>query len=221
MTILTGMKAAIALGLWPKSWDDWLRQTWRFCACFLPHWILAPLLLVTVVTFFHELGHAAVALGLGGKVYNFVFLPGSQNLGHMQWDRPAGAPALFDDLVTGGPYFMWAAFAGTTALIAALPNKLHWSFASSLFCWGYFVPLADIAYNLYGGTGDLAVGGIEGLILLTVGTGLLGASYLLGFWVQRRLFGEHAVDLLGYVVSSIVIGGAFGIAALIGLALFS
>lgn len=207
--------------LWPRDGSQWLRQTRRFCFYFIPHLIIAPVVLVTVITFLHELGHAAVALGLGGEVYDFAFLPGADNLGHMQWHGPPDSPVWFNDLVSGGPYFMWSAFAGCVILIAIPRNVLHWTVASSLFCWGYFVPLADIAYNLYSGTGDLAIGGLEGIALLLVGTVLLVLAYGIGFWVQRRLFGERAVDLVGYVASSVVVGGAFGVAALIGLALFS
>ena len=42
--------------------------------------------------------------------------------------------------------------------------------AAAIFFWGYFVPIGDIAWNLYGGRGDLAVGGLDGLVVQVVGT---------------------------------------------------
>ena len=183
--------------------------------------LIAPIAFFLGVTFLHELAHAAVALVLGGRVVEFAFLPGPENLGHVRWEPPAGAPFWFGDLVSVAPYVMWSGFAAATLVIALLPNKLHWLLASSIFFWWYVVPLGDIGWNLLSGGGDLAVGGIEGLALRGAALVALLIAFALGHPVQRRLFGDHAVDIPGYLAAAAIVGGASGVAGGIGLAAFT
>lgn len=189
----------------------------RFCGYFLPHVLVAPLLLLVGVTFLHELAHAGVALALGGRVNELVFLPDGQAFGHMRWDAPPGAGFVDHALVSVAPYLMWSAVAAAVLAFAALPNRLHWLAASTLFLWGYVVPLGDIAGNLFAGAGDLYVPGPDGLLVQGVGAGLLLVAAALGYWLQRRLFGERAVGVGGYLASAVVLAPAFGAAALLGL----
>jgi predicted membrane protein len=186
----------------------------------LPHLALAPVLFFTLVTFLHELAHAVAAVLVGGRVTELSFLPGAGHLGYMRWEPPPAVSALDSGFVSVAPYLMWSALALLVAGLAFLRRRWHWIPASTLFVWGYAVPVGDIAFNLYAGHGDLAVGGTDGLLLQGAGTLVLAAAYLLSYPVQRRLFGERALRFGGYLLSTVVLGAGFGVAALAGLALF-
>jgi hypothetical protein len=188
---------------------------------FVPQIALAPALFFIGVTFLHEAAHAVVSLALGGTVTEFAFLPGAQALGHVRWEPPPHAPAWMGEAVSVAPYVMWAAVAAGTLLLAGLNVRIHRWVAAGIFYWCYFVPLGDIAWNLYGGRGDLAVGGADGLIMQVIGAVALLAAFALGYGVQRRLFRQYAVGGGGYVICAFAIGGASAIAAAIGLAIFS
>jgi hypothetical protein len=192
----------------------------RFWALFIPHLIVAPIALLTAVTFLHELAHAAAILALGGTVTQFSFLPSQGHLGHVQWQAPPGTTSSAHLLVSLAPYLMWSACAVGTIVVAWFSRGLHWLLASTIFVWGYVVPLADIAWNLFSGRGDLSVPGWEGVLVQALGAAGLGLAYALGYFVQRRLFADRSVGVVGYVVSSVGIGLAFAAAALIGLWLF-
>jgi hypothetical protein len=193
----------------------------RFWRCFVPHLALAPLLFFTAVTFLHELAHALAALLVGGTVTEFSFLPRGDTLGHMRWVPPPGATWLDGALVSVAPYLMWSTLALVVIVVACWRRRrpLHWITASTLFVWGYAVPVGDIALNLFSGHGDLAIGGVEGLVAQGVGAHLLLAAYLVGHAVQRRLFGERAVGFGGYLLSTLVLGAGFGLSAAVGLVL--
>jgi len=188
---------------------------------FAPQIALAPALFFVGVTFLHEAAHAAVALALGGTVTEFAFLPGPQALGHVRWQPPTGAPAWMGDAVGVAPYVMWSLVAAATIALARLRVRLNRWVAAAIFFWCYFVPLGDIAWNLYGGRGDLAVGGIDGLIVQVIGSVALLVAFALGYDVQRRLFRERAVGPGGYLVCAFAVGAASALAAGVGLAAFS
>jgi hypothetical protein len=197
----------------PRAW-------WRALVLFLPQVALAPVLFFVGVTLLHEAAHAVVALALGGTVTEFAFLPSGGNLGHVRWVPPPGAPGFYGDLVTVAPYVMWSLFAASAALLAVRRARLGPWLGAAVFFWCYFVPLGDIAWNLYGTHGDLAIGGAEGLVMQTVGTVALLGAYTLGHPIQRRLFGDRSVGALGYVACSIAVGAASGAAAALGLLIF-
>jgi hypothetical protein len=188
---------------------------------FAPQLALAPLLFFVGVTFLHESAHALVAIAGGGRITEFAFLPGPHNLGHVRWEAPPNAPPWLGDLVSIAPYAMWSMLAGITAVLAWRRVRVNRWLAAAIFFWCYFIPLGDIAWNLYGGQGDLAVGGIDGLILQAVGTSSLLAAFALGYGVQRRLLGAHAVGVGGYLIAAAVIGAASAVAGSVGLALFT
>jgi hypothetical protein len=188
---------------------------------FAPQLALAPVLFFVGVTFLHESAHAVVALAFGGRITEFAFLPGPHNLGHVRWEPPAQPPPWLGDLVSVAPYLMWSLLAAATSALAWRRVRVNRWLAAAIFFWCYFVPVGDIAWNLYGGRGDLAVGGAEGLILQAVGTVALLAAFALGYAVQRRLFGALAVGVRGYLVCAVLIGTASTLAAGLGMLAFS
>jgi hypothetical protein len=197
------------------------RDTTRALIPFGPQVALAPLLFFVGVTFLHEAAHAAVALALGGTVTEFAFLPGPHALGHVRWEPPPGAAPWMSDAVRVAPYVMWSTVAAATIALAWLRVRLNRWLAAAIFFWCYFIPLGDIAWNLYGGQGDLAIGGVDGLIVQAIGTVALLAAFALGHGVQRRLFRERAVGVRGYLAGTAVLGAASAVAAGLGLAVFS
>jgi hypothetical protein len=199
----------------------WLRALSPTLLLFVPQLALAPALFFVGVTFLHESAHAVAALALGGTIEEFAFLPGPENLGHVRWAAPPGAPAWFGELVSVAPYVMWSVLAGIVLLLARRRVRLNRWVAAAIFYWCYFVPVGDIAWNLYGGRGDLAIGGADGVALQAVGTTAIIAAFLLGHWAQKRLLGAHAVDWRSYLACSAAIGAASAIAAAAGLALFA
>ncbi len=188
---------------------------------FAPQVALAPALFFVGVTLLHEAAHALTAIALGGTVTEFAFLPGPHNLGHVRWQPPPNAPSWMGDLVSLAPYLMWSSLAALTILLAWRRVRLNPWLGAAIFFWCYFVPLGDIAWNLYGRQGDLAIGGLDGLVLQSVGTVALLGGFACGYGVQRRLLGDRAVGVGGYVVAALILGAASGLAAGIGLALFA
>jgi hypothetical protein len=213
------MDLALDLGTRAPDSDGFLSSLARFSLAFAPHLLLAPIVLFLGTTFLHELAHAAMALALGHTVTDFAFLPGASDLGHMRWEPRDGASPFDGVLVSVAPYLMWSAFAAVTLAIAALPNRLHWLFGSSLFLYGYAIPIGDIAWNLASGTGDLAVPGFEGLVVQLVGLGLVAIAWCLGHFAQRRLLGGCSVTFGGYVAATVLLGGLFGAAGVVGYVL--
>lgn len=190
----------------------------RFWAYLVPQVLVAPVM-AFAVTFFHELAHVAAALAVGGEVTEFSWLPSASNLGHMRWVPPAGAGDFDYVLVSVAPYLMWAAAAGTALVVAWLPNRLHWSLASTLFVWLYAVPIGDIAGNLLATEGDLSAPGLEGVVVTTAGGVAVLIAWGLGWLVQRRLFRDCPIGPVAYAVTTVVMGGAWAAAAAVGLVL--
>jgi len=201
----------------PGGW----RALWAVLLPFAPQLALAPALFFVGVTFLHEAAHAAVALALGGRVTEFAFLPGPHNLGHVRWEPPPHAPAWMGPLVSVAPYLMWSLLAAATAALAWRRVRVNRWVAAAIFFWCYFVPVGDIAWNLYGGRGDLAVGGTDGVIVQAIGTAALIAAFALGYGVQRRLFGALAVGPRAYLACAVIIGAASALAAGLGMAVFA
>ena len=199
---------------------DW-RRTWTFCALHLPHLLVAPVMLFVFGTFLHELAHVAAALLQGATITHFEFMPTAGHLGQMQYLPRFGDTSFDHDFVAVAPYLMWSAFAAFVIFIASFPNRMHWMVSSTLFTWFYALPIGDIALNLYSGSGDLYVPGIEGLVLVIFGTGLLGVAYAIGYWVQKKLYGERAVDIGGYLIATVVLGIGMAAAGLVGLTILS
>lgn len=173
------------------------------------------------VTFLHEAAHAITAIALGGRIEEFAFLPGPESLGHVRWTPPPGAPPWFADLVGIAPYVMWSLLAGAVLLLAWRRVRFNRWVAAAIFYWCYFVPVGDIAWNLYSDRGDLAFVGADGLALQAVGTTAILSAYVAGHWIQARLLGDRAVGWRGYIVCSLAIGAASAMAAALGMAAFA
>src|SRR6185295_11578050 len=149
------------------------------------------------------------------------FLPGEGALGHVRWEPPSNAAGWMSDAVSVAPYLMWSMFAAAVILLAVRRVRLNRWMAAAIFFWCYFIPIGDIAWNLFGGRGDLAVGGYDGFVLQAIGTIAILIAYALGFFVQRRLFADRAVGVAGYVASSFAIGLGSAIAGVLGLLAFT
>lgn len=191
----------------------------RFCALHLPHLVVAPVLLFFFVTFLHEMAHVAAVLLQGGVVTSFRIVPDGATFGAVSYERPETGP-WSADLVAVAPYLLWSLSAAAVMAVAALPGRLHPALASTLFIWGYVAPVADIGWNLAAGVlgeGDLAVPGFLGPLVHGAGLLLLFVAYVIGFWVQRRLYGSEAIPLPGYLLATFVLGAGFGLAGLLGL----
>ncbi len=129
---------------------------------FRGHWVhllIAPGMALTWVTFLHEAAHSAAAWGQGGTITEFSILPGGGNYGHMAYSFPAGA-LYSPTLISLAPYLMWGTMAAFVAGLALLRRKMGVGpLASTLFVWGFAVPLLDIGNAAMGhlaGHGDLA-----------------------------------------------------------------
>jgi hypothetical protein len=199
----------LAQSLRPPAWL-------RFWLYLTPHVIVAPILCFAV-TFFHELAHAAAVLSIGGVVTELSWLPGATNLGHTRWDPPQGVTDLDYAFVSVAPYLMWSMCAGLVIVASWIPNRFHWSVASTLFVWLYAVPIGDIAGNLMSSHGDLSAPGLEGLVVTAAGSVAVLVAWALGFVVQRRLFPDARLGPVAYATTTFVMGGAWGVAASVGV----
>ena len=189
-----------------------VRESAVFLWTHLPHLLLAPVMAVTAVTFFHELAHCVAVWVQGGTVTEFVFLPGDQRLGHMSYDVPPGA-LFVEELVSAAPYAMWGSLAALTALVAAFRPRLPLAVSSTLFVWGYVVPLLDVA-NAVGGWvsfgslgGDISAlaGGPPTLLDAIAFFFLLNVVFVATWFVQRGLYGkERALSPWAYLLVSVL-----------------
>lgn len=176
----------------------------RWFLLHLPHALLLPILGLTVITFLHELAHCGAALAQGANVVEFAFLPTAERLGHMRYELPRAMPGFSPRLVSAAPYLMWLVSAATVAGVAALPGqRLHPAFASTLFVWGYVVPVGDVFANL--GAGDLYLPGLEGLVLSGVVAVVVAGCWALAYPVQKRLYGKLSLSATAFVGLSAVL----------------
>ena len=102
-----------------------------------------------VVTWLHELAHAAAARFFGGVVQEIRVLPGGGDWGHMVYDLPAGASPQADFWVSVAPYLVGVGVSvlGSLAVaLLALPQRLR----SSPFIWLAVAPALEPAYGVLG-----------------------------------------------------------------------
>ncbi|MCO4745168.1 MAG: hypothetical protein KC912_10290 [Proteobacteria bacterium] len=186
-----------------------IRELTRWSWLHAAHLLLAPFLGLTVITFLHELAHSGAALAMGAHVIGFHFLPTSAHLGVMRYRVPAEVRLFSPAAVSLAPYLMWFASAAAVGLISILPNqRLHPAFASTLFFWGYCVPVGDVLANL--GRGDLWRPGLEGLALTLTGAVAISAAWIAAFPVQRRLYGERSLSIASFTAASaVLLSGVF------------
>jgi hypothetical protein len=120
-------------------------------------WLLAYPIYQTIGTIRHELGHALVALAMGGQITEFVFFPGFRN-GQLYFGyvRYTGASHW---LITAGPYLLdLLTFLVFFAICMQLPFKRRWLWLN-LVIFGIVSPLVNSAYQylkpLWGSYGDV------------------------------------------------------------------
>lgn len=178
---------------------------------FRRHWLhvlISPILAITVITFLHEAAHALAAWLQGGTVTSFTIVPTERYYGQMSYRFPAGArysPAL----ISLAPYLLWGGIAGVTAILARCLSIPRWA-APTLFLWCYAAPILDIAKAcaefLLGQPSDLthAFGvatEVDWASVLLLG----GLTYVLSYFVQRRLYGQRdALSPAGYLGTSVL-----------------
>lgn len=191
-----------------------VREVAGFVRAHLAHILLSPLVAV-VVTFLHETAHAAAALAYGGEVTHFVFLPGDGNWGSMRYVLPQ-EDASASLAISLAPYVMWAALAAGVALFACLRGPVRFSWASTLFVWGYVVALGDIANTafpfLMGAHNDFhsafgppsARDGLTALVAAAIAT-------CAGFSVHQRLYGTRALSVRGFTGACVVFATCLGL----------
>lgn len=181
----------------------------RFARWHWVHLLLAPLLGLTLITFLHELAHAALVLVQGGQLNDFSFLPSTSGFGYVQYSFPPGV-SYSAAAISLAPYVMWACFAGLALLLGLLWRTIPFWAGSTAFLWLFAVPMGDCAMacvgHLAGAHNDLyhALGPpdeLTALLVMSVAT----FAFLLGFGLQRLLYRERALSLWGY--SALVVAG--------------
>jgi hypothetical protein len=167
------------------------------------HLILAVPGLV-VCTSVHETAHAVAVWFQGGQVLEFVWLPQSTLWGFVRYDFPPARPYSVQ-AIAFAPYVLWIALA--LAILAIAWRRKAWPFwlASSLFFWGYAVPMADTGYAalpyLLGGQNDLwsvfdaHTAWTKACIVFAI-----VAAVVAGFYLQRRLYGERGLSKAAYAI---------------------
>ena len=147
-------------------------------------WILAYPLYQLVGTLRHELGHAVVAILLGGKIEKLVFWPTQTEAGfHWGYTVWYGRPAV---IVSAAPYILDLVVFGTFFLICTRVRfRRHWVWVN-LVIVGLFSPFVNSVYSYVRGVmgaGDVArllvdlpgalVHGFFAVTLVTYAVGLL------------------------------------------------
>ena len=147
-------------------------------------WVLAYPLYQLVGTLRHELGHAVVAILLGGKIEKLVFWPTQTEAGfHWGYTVWYGRPAV---IVSAAPYILDLVVFGTFFLICTRVRfRRHWVWVN-LVIVGLFSPFVNSVYSYVRGVmgaGDVArllvdlpgalVHGFFAVTLVTYAVGLL------------------------------------------------
>lgn len=168
------------------------------------HWLLLPVLAVTLYTGLHEAAHAFAVWIQGGHIETFRWLPNNESLGMVAYYFPRQTH-YSERFIALAPYLMWLGLAGTVFLISFWLRSPHFYLYSSLFLWLYLAPLADIAlaasgYAFFGMANDLYhAWGAPGLLgqLTVVALGL--TVVFLSYGVHQRLYGETALPLSAFL----------------------
>lgn len=180
--------------------------------CFLRwHWIhivIAPVLAVFAITFFHEAAHAVAAWIQGGTITAFRFVPNGENFGSVSYTFPEQA-VYSPELISLAPYIMWSTVAALTAALAfygRIPAKA----APTAFIWFYAAPILDVAKSclefLEGKPSDIFHALGPATEIDQVAIVLLASAVFVGsYFVQQKLYrAERALSPRGYVATSFV-----------------
>lgn len=197
-----------------------LSDAWRFVRWQWLHIAVAPFAAITVVTLTHELAHCAMVLLQGGTVTELVFLPSTENYGHMSYEFAPGA-RYSAGLISLGPTILWSCCASFVTLLAIQPWRLPSWIASTAFVWLYIVPLLDISMHTF----DWALLGsrrndlahafgpavLEDALLALVFFPALGTFTWI---VQWRLYRDRSLSVPAYLV---VVAAGLAAATAVGL----
>lgn len=187
-----------------------MREIFSFLRRHWPHLLLAVpgALLVTVL---HEAAHAAAAVAQGGRLLEFVWLPGGGHWGYVSYDFPASV-YYSSFAISIAPYVLWLGFAALAMLLSLRRRKYAFWLASLIYFWLFVVPLADIANaafpylrgqknDFYSALGPPSIYDepLVGFTCLVV--------VITGYWLQRRLYREEGLGVAAYSVLSMVMLG--------------
>lgn len=199
-----------------------IRRTLSDCWGFTkPHWwhlLLIPVMAIGF-TALHEGAHALAVVVQGGQMLEFNVIPGGGRYGHVSYtfDREQSF-SQFAVLIA--PYAMWVGFMIGSIVLAALRRGYPFAVASLVFLWCYIGPWLDILNTAdgwaAGGSNDFAHAFGEPT---TLGVGAFGVGSVVamsvGYFVQRRLYGDRAVGPGGYVLLVIGCGLLLTVAILV------
>jgi hypothetical protein len=160
-------------------------------------WVLAYPLYQLVGTLRHELGHAVVALMLGGKIEKIVFWPTRTEAGfHWGYTVWYGRPSV---IVTAAPYILDLVVFGAFFLICTRVRfRRHWVWLN-LVILGLFSPFVNSVYSYVRGimgAGDVAsllqelpAGLVHGCFAVTIA--IYVAGLLMVLWPRPRVVADH------------------------------
>jgi hypothetical protein len=180
---------------------------WReLLSFFKSHWphLLIALPAAFLITIIHESAHAAAVVLQGGELLEFSPWPSEGEWGHVEFKFASGSnfsPAA----IALAPYAVCLAACALAWLLAMRRKAYPVWLASLIFIWLYVAPLGEIANAavpyLGGESNDLTepfgpptAGKWLGVIAL------IGVSSVLGFPLQRRLYGVRALSGQAYMI---------------------
>lgn len=172
-----------------------------FTRAHLAHLVILPVMAILVTTV-HEAAHALAACAQGAEVTDFVVLPSNGLWGSMHYEPPRDS-AFSLRAVAIAPYALWLGLACATGLTAVLAKRIPFWLASSLYVWGFVVPLGDIANAafpyLLGARNDLLDACGPPTLASWVAT-CAGATsaVLVGYALSKRLYRDRAISPRAY-----------------------
>ena len=178
------------------------REILRFLRRHWAHAVALPVMAL-LVTVLHEAAHAAAVWAQGGTVIDFVWLPSAGHWGYVRYRFPAGPPPS-GFAVAIAPYVLWLALAAATSAAGLRRRDFPFRWGSTLFVWGFCVPLADIANaafpylrgrendlrHAFGPPSPVAWGAV---VLLT------SVACVAAFPLHARFYGENRLSPGAYV----------------------
>lgn len=196
-----------------------LREILRFIRIHWVHLLILPVL-VLPITAIHESAHCAAVLVQGGTITEFSCWPSAGKWGFMNYEFPYSQEySAF--AISMAPYALWTIVATITVVIGIVRRQFPVWLGSTLFIWGFIVPLADIAnaafpYLIKGGENDFRHAlGTPTLQLWFATCAATVISIALGFQLQRRLYGDRSLSLAGY--STLTVLFFLGLAVIWGI----
>lgn len=188
-----------------------LAEVLRFCKRHRVHALLLPLAAIGI-TALHESAHALAAILQGGQILELVVWPGDAEWGHVEYRFPPGV--LYSSFaISLAPYVMWAGLMALVALASLRGRPWPFWVASTMFVWGFAVAFGDIAYAwlgwLRGAPNDLGRAfGAAGPEMAAALAAVALAVAVLGYFVQRRLYGAGALSPIACGVVTALTGAA-------------